>query len=313
MLSSSKSGRGSVGFRSRGIRRGRWVAVAAAVLLSCYIQAQGTAKHTDITETTTPRSWVEAACLHEEQIIDDDGSFPIRYKIRKVDTKNDVTRDVIESRQGTVARLILRNGKPITEKEDALERERLTGLLESPKDFAKHHKRDMAARSYSLELVRQLPHAMVATFAPGQPQLPYLSEAQVVIDIAPDPAYKPPSMVTQALTGVQGRAWIDKKSQRLVRLEASVVRTIDAGWGMLARIYPGGTVEFEQANPGGDRWAYSKVRSNLTIREMMVKTVQQHTTVDAADFQLLSTPIDYQEAVKMLLATPLKLAPPTEK
>jgi hypothetical protein len=76
---------------------------------------------------------------------------------------------------------------------------------------------------------------------------------------------------------------------------------------MLARIYPGGTVEFEQANAGGDRWTYSHLRENLTIREMMLKTLKEHTDMDAADFKLLPTPVSYQEAVRILLATPLTL------
>jgi hypothetical protein len=92
-----------------------------------------------------------------------------------------------------------------------------------------------------------------------------------------------------------------------LRIEGHVLHTIDFGWGMLARIYPGGSVEFEQANAGGDRWAYAHLREDLTVREVMLKTVQQHQSMDAADFQLLPAPVSYQEAIHMLLATPIQL------
>ncbi|HEY5328679.1 MAG TPA: hypothetical protein VIJ79_02245 [Acidobacteriaceae bacterium] len=277
-----------------------------SVLATCGISAQTPIHPADLTKSTPP-SWVEAAAVNEQHIINDDGSFPLRYRIRKVDAKNDVTRDIIESKQGTVARLVERNGQPLTAQEDALERARLTGMLDSPRAFIKHHKRDDAARGYSMDLVREMPRAMIYTYAPDQPQRPNAAGPEVAIDFTPDPHYKPPALVANILTGLQGRLWIDRKSLRVTRIEGRVLHPVDFGWGMLARIYPGGTVEFEQANAGGDRWAYSHLRENITIREMMVKTVQQHTDMDAADFKMLPAPVSYQEAIHILLATPLTL------
>jgi hypothetical protein len=277
-----------------------------AVLATCGISAQVPVRLTDIAKAT-PQSWVEAAAVNEQHIINDDGSFPLRYRIRKVDAKNDVTRDIIESRQGTVARLVARNGQPLTVQEDAAERARLTGMLDSPSDFIKHHKRDNAARGYSMDLVREMPRAMIYTYTPDQPLRPNAAGPEVVIDFTPDPHYKTPTLVAEILTGLQGRLWVDRKSLRVTRIEGRVLHQVNFGWGMLARIYPGGTVEFEQANAGGDRWAYSRLRENITIREMMVKTVQQHTDMDAADFKILPAPMTYQEAIHMLLATPLTL------
>lgn len=256
---------------------------------------------------STPQSWAEAAAANQERIINGDGSFPLRYRIRKVDVKNDTTRDVIESRQGAVARLVQRNGRPISATEDAAERERLNAMIDSPGDFAKHQKHDNAARGYSIELVRQMPHAMIFSFAPGQPQRPNFVGPQVVIDFTPNPRYHPPALIDQALTGIQGRIWIDRKALRVLRVEGRVLHAVDFGWGMLARIYPGGTIEFEQANAGGDRWAYSHLHEDITVREMMVKTVQQRAEMDAVDFQILPTPVDYQEAIRILLATPVPL------
>jgi len=280
--------------------------LATVVVVTCGSLAQTPPHPLDMT-TSPPQSWVEAAAVNEERIINDDGSFPLRYRIRKVDAKNDVTRDIIESKQGTVARLVQRNGQPLTAQEDAAERARLTAMLDSPSDFIKHHKRDNAARGYSMELVREMPRAMTYTYTPDQPQRPNASTQEIVIDFKPNPHYKPPSLVTDILTGLAGRVWIDRKSLRVTRIEGRVLHPVDFGWGMLARIYPGGTVEFEQANAGGDRWAYSHLRENITIREMMVKTVQQHTDMDAADFKILPAPVSYQEAIHMLLATPLTL------
>ena len=283
-------------------RLGLSLAIVAAA--SCVL-AQSPAQAPDL-GTSTPLSWAEAAADNELHIIDDDGSFPLRYRMRRVDAKGDTTRDVIETRQGTVARLVQRNGQPITAAEDAAEHERLQAQLNSPSDFAKQHKRDNATRNYSMQLVRQISHAMIFTYTPGQPQRPNFAGPQVVLDFTPDPHYKPPSLIDDTLTGIEGRVWIDRKSLRVIRVEGHVLHPIDYGWGVLGRIYPGGSVEFEQANAGGERWAYAHVREDLTIR-MVIKTVQERQSMDAADFQLLPAPVDYQEAIQILLATPLQL------
>ena len=276
----------------------------SSVMLSLTAQVPASNLH-DL--SAPPKSWAEAASVTEQTVINDDGSYPLRYRVRKVDAKTDTTRDIIETRQGSVARLVQRNGQPLTAEDDAAERERLNDLINSPKDFAKRHKRDASARGYAIELVRQMPQAMIFSYAPGQPQRPNFPTPQIVLDCVPDPSYKPPTIVSQVLTGLQGRFWIDRNTKHVLRVEGRVLRSVDFGWGFLARIYPGGTVEFEQVNAGGDRWAYSLLRENITVREMMVKTVQQHTTMDTAEFQLLPAPIDYQEAIRILLATPLKL------
>jgi hypothetical protein len=278
---------------------------ALALAIAHGLSAQAPSHPTDLA-TSTPKNWVEAAAVNEERIINDDGSFPLRYRTRKVDAKGDTTRDNIESRQGTVARLVQRNGEPLTAEEDAAERARLTDMLDSPNDFIRHHKRDSSARGYSLELVRQMPQAMIFTYVPGQPQLPGVALTQIVIDFTPDPHYHPPSFIAETLTGLQGRVWIDRKTLHVVRIEGHILHTVNFGWGMLGKLYPGGTVEFEQSNAGGDRWAYSHLRTNLSVRAL-IKTVQWRESMDAADFQILPASLDYRDAIHILLESRVAL------
>lgn len=251
----------------------------------------------------TPKSWIDAAETNELAIIQDD-DHPISYRIRKIDRKGDTTRVVIESAQGNVARMIERNGKPLTAEEDAAERERLNDILKSPNAYLKHEEREDAARNYAIQLVKLMPSAMIYAYAPGQPQPPGSTSQQVVIDFRPNPAFRPPTMVSEALTGLAGRIWIDSRTQTMTRAEGHVLRPINFGWGFVARIYPGGSIELGQQLVDGKRWAYSHLDEDLTIREVMVHTVSGHTKMRAWDFKLLPAPMSFQEAVHALLAMP---------
>ena len=156
------------------------------------------------------------------------------------------------------------------------------------------------------QMIRLMPDAMIYTYAPGQPQTGKNGGApEVVLDYKPNPAFKPPSLTAEALTGLEGRLWIDAKSRQLVRMEGSIFRSVNFGWGMLAHIYPGGKLVLEQTNAGGDRWIFTHFSEEVRVRALMVKTVKVRSNISASVFQTLPGPMSYQDAIQMLLNTPL--------
>ncbi len=254
-----------------------------------------------------PHTWAEAATQVELSIIQSEGSFPLRYRVRKVDTKGDTTREVIETKQGTVARLVERNGQPLTAEQDAAERQRLNDQIASPDDFLRHHKRDRSTEDYSMQMVRLLPQAMLYSYAPGQPQPAGSTSPQVVLDYRPNPSFKPPTMLADILTGIEGRVWIDAQSHVMTRIEGRILHPVNFGFGILAKLYPGGTLEFEQVRVSGDRWAYRHLEEHVTVREMMVKTAPMNVQMTSTDFRLMPALLNYQDAIRQLLAMNLPL------
>ena len=253
-----------------------------------------------------PRAWAEAGAACQEHIISADDE-PIRYRIRKVDARGDITREVIESRDGSVARVIERNGAPLTAEENDAERERLNDILSSPDSFLRRHRREHAGREYALELVHAMPPAMLWSYAPGQPQPPNAPGTQVVLDFRPDPRYKPPTLITEGLTGIAGRLWVDQQSHCVTRIQGKILHPVDFGWGgLLARVREGGTVELEQSHAGGHRWFYSHLSEHVTLREMMVHTVSEDNESSAWNVHLLDAPVSIQDAIHELLALPVQ-------
>lgn len=251
-----------------------------------------------------PKEWASAAATNEIAMLQRSDHY-LRYRMHLVDQKGDQTRDVIESKDGTVARLILRDGRPLTAEEDAAERERLNDMITSPERYARHVKNDTAGRKTAADLIRQMPDAMIFTYVPAQPQIEHASGQQVVLDYSPDPKWSPSSTLAEALTGLQGRMWLDVKTQSMVRMEGQIFKPVNFGWGMLARIYPGGNLLLEQSNVEGRRWIYTRFTQDISVRALMVKALKVHTNIDTSAFQILPGPLSYQDAIKLLLATPL--------
>ena len=67
------------------------------------------------------RSWALDCANNEALVVQHPGSY-LRYRFHDVTEKGDQLRDQIETPDGSVARLIQRDGRPLTPEEDAAER-----------------------------------------------------------------------------------------------------------------------------------------------------------------------------------------------
>ena len=251
-----------------------------------------------------PRSLVADAAANELIALHHKDSY-LRYRMETVNEKGSQVRDVIESKDGTVARLILKDGKPLTPEQDKAERQRLNDIIASPSAYAKHVKNSESEKKMADTLVPLMADAMINTYTPGQPQSGRNGGApEIVLDYKPNPKWVPPSTEAQALTGLEGRVWIDAKTHYVVRMEGTIARGVNFGWGMLAHIYPGGKVVLNQTNAGGNRWIFTDFSMQLSVRALMVKTLNIRSSAKGSGFQTLG-PMSYQDAIRLLLATPL--------
>ena len=163
--------------------------LSLALLLPCLLM---TARAQQDPLSVPARQWAADAAANELKVIDYHAPY-LRYRIHVRDSKGDQVRDVIQSKDGFVARVILKEGKPISAEDDALERERLQAMLDSPSAYAKHVKGDTTGKKMAVEIISQVPEAMLFTYVPGQPQRPGPHPAaEVVIDLQPNPAYHSP-------------------------------------------------------------------------------------------------------------------------
>ena len=273
---------------------------AFAVLISAMSYAAAPAQHSGtVTQDAVPALIADAVKNQLEDF--HHTSWALRYRVHRVDSKDDSVRDLVESANGNVARTLMRHGQPLTEEEQAAEDTRLRSI--TPADLAKRRHNAEASDKYGVELIGALPQAMIFTLVPGQPQLPQFAHTrQVVLDYTPNPQYHPSTTAQEVLPGIAGRLWIDPETRHLLRIEVNVTKNLNLMLGILARVYQGGTLTYEQQPVGGGHYAYRSIDINVKLRELMVKTLPYHETLTATDITYLPTAPPVSEAVNMLLS-----------
>jgi hypothetical protein len=283
------------------------VALALSLISHCPAAAPRTDAQTTGTFSIPAKQIAAEVAEHELKYLQYGAPF-VRYQMHTVDAKGEQIRDVIQSKDGAVARLISRDNRPLTPDEDAAERARLQAMIDSPATYLKHARGDSTGKKTASDIIKLMPQAMIYTYVEGQPQrvVPGRNSAdpEIVIDYKPDPAWSPPTMASEALLGLQGRMWVDAKTHALVAIDGNIFRAVNFGF-FVAHIYPGGTLSLEQAEVVPNKTFFTHFVQHLTLRVPLIfKTIRENSDVTSFGFTQVP-PMTYQEAIHELLASPL--------
>jgi hypothetical protein len=227
-----------------------------------------------------------------------ESSHPMRYRLRKSTPRFTSTKEIVETRDGSVARLVAIGDQPLSQADEFTEQARLDGMLADP-SRQRHRKQgqdDDTGRA--LKVLRALPKAFLYQFE-GSVTSP--TGRIEKFTFSPNPAFSPPDLETQVLTTMAGELWIDAAQERVTRLEGHLERDVDFGWGILGRLNKGGRIVIEQADVGARQWRI--VRFQMVMSGRVVFKNKTFDTVEIeSDFVPVPVGLSYRQAVEMLRA-----------
>ena len=247
--------------------------------------------------TLTGQALVDRALANELNAAED-ASHPMRYLLRKTSPRLTSTKELMETRDGEVARLIAINDKPLSAIDESGEEARLQELLSDPgkQRRRKQAEDDDAARA--LNVLRALPSAFLYQDA-GSGQGPTGKVEKFTF--RPNPAYSPLYLETEVLPAMAGEIWIDPVRLRVARLEGHLQQDVDFGWGILGRLNKGGWIVIEQADVGGGLWRTVRFQMQMSGR-VVFKARVFDTKEEQTNYAPLAQGMTYQKAIEVLLS-----------
>ncbi len=233
-----------------------------------------------------------------------DPNHLMRFLLRKSSPRLTTTKDIVETRDGAVARLLSINDSPLGLADEQKEQARLDALASDP-NLQRHRKQgEDADMGIVLKLLRMLPNAFLYQYA-GSVASPTGTSSAIMekFTFRPNPKFSPPDYETQALTALSGEIWIDPVQERVTRLEGHLQQDTDYGWGILGRLNKGGWVLIEQADVGGKQWRIVHVQMEMTLR-ILFKTKVFNTVEQMSRYAPVPQGLDYRQAIRMLRSVP---------
>jgi hypothetical protein len=226
------------------------------------------------------------------------GMHPYRYKLHKVNDGRSTTKEIVETKDGDVARLLDAGGHPLEGDANQAEVDRLNNLLAHPEIQEHRRKREQEDDNRANEMMRLLPNAFLYHFE-GMVSGP--TGPAYRLTLKPNPDFHPPDREAEVYAGMAGELWIDQQQERMVKLDVHLIADVNFGWGILGKLYKGGSILVQQMDVGNDHWEQNHFVLNLHGKALLFKSLDFVTTEDETDYEPVPAGWGYQDAVKMLL------------
>jgi hypothetical protein len=240
---------------------------------------------------------VERALANELNAAED-ASHPMRYQLRKTSPRQSTTKEILETKDGEVARLITVNDQPLSPDAETNEEARLNALLGDPGKQRRRKQAEDEDAGRALNVLRALPSAFLYQDA-GPADGPTGKVEKFTF--RPNPKFAAMNLETEVLPAMSGEIWIDSVYVRVTRLEGHLQQDVDFGWGILGRLNKGGWIVIEQADVGEGQWRTVRFKMQISGR-VVFKNRVFNTTEEQTHYAPLQEGLTYQKAVETLLS-----------
>ena len=269
--------------------------LAALLAMSPCLSGYSWVQLSEQTAAADPAKLVRDASYNE---LHSRGGHPYRYTLHKIDDGKITTKEIVETKDGDVARLIATGDQPLSGDAERAEIDRLNNLLAHPEIQEHRRKKEQEDDTRANEMLRLLPDAFIYHFE-GMVDGP--NGPCFRLSFKPNPNFTPPDRQAEVYHGMAGELWIDQREQRMVKFDAHLIADVNFGWGILGRLFKGGTIVVEQKDVGDEHWETTHMALRLHGKILMIKSLDMQTTEDGSNFEPVPPQMSYQEGIHMLL------------
>lgn len=187
-----------------------------------------------------------------------------------------VEREVFYVNGRQIARLVKRDGTPLTGEEDKKERDRVRKLTI---EFSK--KPAVFGRGGGVNLIQ----IILGVSEVSNPRRTEMNgRSTLVFDFKGNPKAEAHGMEANASKKLEGTLWIDEADRQVARLEVEFYDTFRIAGGLLASIQKGTVMKVEQSPIGEGLWMQTASDQHMNLR-VIVKGVHENTRVKNFDFK----------------------------
>ncbi len=217
------------------------------------------------------------------------------WKQRTVKPNRTILRQMVETPDGLLGRVISINDRPLTPEEQRKEDQRVNRLLD-PSQMNAKRKEQKEDEQRTRKMVGSLPDAFQYKYV-GTEQKNGHTLAN--LHFTPNPGFSPPSRETLVFQGMEGDMTIDATAKRIVKIDGTMMKDVSIGWGIIGHLDRGGKFFVEQAPIADGQWEITQMRLNFTGKALIFKSIRIDSVDTATDFKKVPK-LSVQQALDML-------------
>jgi hypothetical protein len=232
--------------------------------------------------------------IRNEQSTPDVAGVHWKYRLNKeVDGKQE-TREVVETKSGSIDRLLAIAGSPLTEVQEREESDRILTLSRNPE---KQHKLEQAHQKDAAQcnaFFKMISDAFLFEDAGEKGNLTKLI-------FKPNPNFQPASREGKVLHEMAGEIWINAKQQRFVSMNGQLINEVRFGGGLLGHLEKGGQFNVRRNEIAPGHWEVTEITVNMRGKVLLFKTISVQQKELHSNFQAVPEDLNWADAAGLLL------------
>jgi hypothetical protein len=208
------------------------------------------------------------------------------------------TKEVLRTKQGGLTTTLLINGHPLTADERKKDNEKLEKFANDSDARRKRREANKEDDKRGELMLASLPDAFLYTYV-GTDHGPK-GEELVHLNFKPNPNFSPPNHETAVYQGMEGDMIIDRKALRIAKIDGTLFKDVDFGWGILGKLYKGGKFIIVQRDVGGGHWEEVQETLQFNGKILMLKPLTIWSTETMTDFRPIPADLTTAQALDML-------------
>jgi hypothetical protein len=194
-----------------------------------------------------------------------------------------ITKEILRTRDGGLTTTLLVNGRPLSADERKKDNDKLEKFANDPAARRKRRESNKEDDKRAELMLSSLPDAFLYTYV-GTDRAPNGAEL-VHLKFTPNPSFSPPNHETAVYQGMEGDMIIDRKAMRIAKIDGTLFKDVDFGWGILGKLYKGGKFIIVQRDVGGGHWEEVEETLQFNGKILLVKPMTIWSTETMTDFR----------------------------
>jgi len=221
-----------------------------------------------------------------------------KYRLEKQLDGQQETKEVVETKSGSLEKLLSVSGKPLTDAQQRVEAER---ILKFSHNADEQKKAEQARRKDAAQcdaFLKMIPDAFVFHYDGEEGNL-------VRVMFKPNPQFRAPSREGRVLQQMAGDMWIDAAQKRLASIDGQLTNEVKFGGGLLGHLEKGGRFSVKRAELVAGDWETIEIDVNMRGKALLLKSISVQQKELHTNFERLPSDLTFADAANLLLKQPL--------
>jgi hypothetical protein len=228
--------------------------------------------------------------LHPASTVDVHWKYQL---IKDVDGKEEA-RAVVETKSGSLDRLLSVAGKPLTGAQESTEAGRILKFSHSPEEQRKAEQNRRKDAEQCNTILKMIPDAFIFEYA-GE------SGTAAKLTFKANPKFVPPSREGKVLQQMAGEMWVDATQKRLISINGRLINDVKFGGGLLGHLEKGGQFSVKRAEIAPGDWEMTELTVNMQGKALLFKSICVQQKELHSNFEQISDDLSLADAANLLL------------